>query len=274
MKKTTTPCPFRQGSSVRKRRYSSTAVGFPIRYDQKAHSQRVSEGFPSWVGARCACTYVQAHDNCALSHSERLNKSQTEAHIRLAFDAFTPNERPQNCPRKPAQRPTIHPRSTTQQRTMPHQPTHIPPTKLSWFTYGLLTVHLGVTWSSSRLIQHQCTIHSGQNHRHILVHLQFINTSTQCNNQSPLYVSSSHVKKVKRNASPFVTLVTKHTPATYKSAAQVATQNGTFIPTSFLSLTVYRTSLHKTTLPIMLTYGTSSSRIHHAHISAKSVVYS
>ena len=129
MKKTTTPCPFRQGSSVRKRRYSSTAVGFPIRNDQKAHSQRVSEGFPSWVGARCAYTYVQAHDNCALSHSERLNKSQTEAHIRLGFDAFTPNERPQNCPRKPAQRLTKHHSATHNPPTKPHSATHNPPTK-------------------------------------------------------------------------------------------------------------------------------------------------
>lgn len=118
MKYTTTPCSFLQGSSVRNRRYSSTAVGFPIRNDQKAHSQRVSEDFPSWVGARCAHTYVQGRENCAHWHSERLNKSITGAHIRLAFDVFTPNERPQICPRKPAQRPTKH-----------HSATHHPPTK-------------------------------------------------------------------------------------------------------------------------------------------------
>ena len=144
MKKTTTPCPFRQGSSVRNRRYSSTAVGFPIRNDQKPYSQRVSEGFPSWVGTRCACTYVQAHDNCALSHSERLNKDLTETHIRLEFHAFTHNERPQICPRKPTQRPTMHHSTTQHQPTMHHHTTHNSPTKLSWFTYGLLTVHLGV----------------------------------------------------------------------------------------------------------------------------------
>ena len=118
MKYTTTPCSFLQGSSARKRRYSSTAVGFPIRNDQKAHSQRVSEDFPSWVGARCAHTYVQGRENCAHWHSERLNKSITGAYIRLAFDVFTPNERPQICPRKPAQRPTKH-----------HSATHHPPTK-------------------------------------------------------------------------------------------------------------------------------------------------
>ena len=167
MKKTTTPCISLQGSSARNRRYSSTAVGFPIRNDQKAHSQRVSKGFPSWVGARCAYTYVQAHDNCVHSHSDRLNKSITEAYIRLAFDAFTPNERPQKCPRKPTQRPTKHHSATHHQPTMHHsathhqptkhhsathhQPTmhhittHIQPSKLSWFACDSLTVHLGVT---------------------------------------------------------------------------------------------------------------------------------
>jgi len=166
------------GIPARKRRYSSTAVGFPIRNDQKAHSQRVSEGFPSWVGARCAYTYVQGRENCVLWHSERLDKSLTEAHIRLGFDAFTPNERPQNCPRKPTQRPTkhysttqhqptmhhsasqhqptmhhsttqhqptMHHQTTQHQPTMHHQTTHNQPTKLSWFACGLLTVHLGVT---------------------------------------------------------------------------------------------------------------------------------
>ena len=117
MKNTTTPCISLQGSSARNRRYNSIAVGFPIRNDQKAHSQRVSKGFPSWVGARCAYTYVQGRENCVLSNTERLNKSITGAYIRLAFDAFTPNERPKKCPRKPTQRPITSPRCTTQRLT-------------------------------------------------------------------------------------------------------------------------------------------------------------
>ena len=148
MKKTTTPCSSLQGSSARKRRYSSTAVGFPIRNDQKAHSQRVSKGFPSWVGARCACTYVQAPDNCAHSHSERLNKSITEAHIRLAFDAFTPNERPQNCPRKPTQRPTKH-HSATHEAPLSDPRCPIKQPTFSPRRYpGSLTVCLRFTWES------------------------------------------------------------------------------------------------------------------------------
>ena len=44
---------------ARKRRYSSTAVGFPIRNDQKADCQRVSRGFPTWERARRAPAYVR-----------------------------------------------------------------------------------------------------------------------------------------------------------------------------------------------------------------------
>lgn len=44
---------------ARKRRYSSTAVGFPIRNDQKADCQRVSRGFPTWERARRAGAYVR-----------------------------------------------------------------------------------------------------------------------------------------------------------------------------------------------------------------------
>jgi hypothetical protein len=152
MKKTTTPCSSLQGSSARERRYSSTAVGFPIRNDQKAHSQRVSEGFPSWVGARCAYTYVQGRENCVLSHIERLNKSITETHIRLAFDAFTPNERPQNCPRKPTQRPTKHHSTTQHQPTMHHSATHHQPTMHHSTTQHQPTMHHSTT-------QHQPTMH-------------------------------------------------------------------------------------------------------------------
>lgn len=127
MKYTTTPCSSLQGSSARNRRYNSIAVGFPIRNDQKAHSQRVSEGFPSWVGARRAHTYVQGRENCVHSYSNRLNKSLTEAYIRLEFDVFTPNERPQNCPRKTTQRPTKHHSATHHQPTKHHSATHEAP---------------------------------------------------------------------------------------------------------------------------------------------------
>ena len=148
MKNTTTPCISLQGSSARNRRYNSIAVGFPIRNDQKAHSQRVSKGFPSWVGARCAYTYVQGRENCVLSNTERLNKSITGAYIRLAFDAFTPNERPKKCPRKPTQRPITSPRCTTQRLTTSPRCTTKQPTFNPRSYPGSLAIHLRFTWES------------------------------------------------------------------------------------------------------------------------------
>ena len=54
----------------RKRRYSSTAVGFPIRYDLSAHSQGISGVFPSWERARFAHTYVCPHVKCDIQPYE------------------------------------------------------------------------------------------------------------------------------------------------------------------------------------------------------------
>ena len=45
--------------SAKKRRYSSTAVGFPIRDDLSACLQGISATFPTWERARIACTYVR-----------------------------------------------------------------------------------------------------------------------------------------------------------------------------------------------------------------------
>lgn len=55
----TTPCIFMQGTLDGERRYSSTAVGFPIRNDLSPHSHRVCRGFPSWERARVRATYVK-----------------------------------------------------------------------------------------------------------------------------------------------------------------------------------------------------------------------
>ena len=45
--------------SAKKRRYSSTAVGFPIRDDLSACLLGISATFPTWERARLACTYVR-----------------------------------------------------------------------------------------------------------------------------------------------------------------------------------------------------------------------
>ena len=45
--------------SAKKRAYSSTPVGFPIRDDLSAYLQGISATFPTWERARLACTYVR-----------------------------------------------------------------------------------------------------------------------------------------------------------------------------------------------------------------------
>ena len=45
--------------TAKKRRYSSTAVGFPIRDDLSVYLQGISATFPTWERARLACTYVR-----------------------------------------------------------------------------------------------------------------------------------------------------------------------------------------------------------------------
>ena len=50
--------------SAKKRRYSSTAVGFPIRNDLSAYLQGISATLPTWERARRACTYVRNLGNC------------------------------------------------------------------------------------------------------------------------------------------------------------------------------------------------------------------
>ena len=81
--------------TVQKRRYSSTAVGFPIRFDLRDYSQRVSRVFPSWVGARCACTYVYAHGiDFELSES-RLPQCSLSTCKLPVLTAYTPIRRPQ-----------------------------------------------------------------------------------------------------------------------------------------------------------------------------------
>ena len=44
---------------AKKRAYSSTPVGFPIRDDLSAYLQGISATFPTWERARRACTYVR-----------------------------------------------------------------------------------------------------------------------------------------------------------------------------------------------------------------------
>ena len=91
MKRNTVPCDSVAGIPPRKRRYSSTAVGFPIRYDLSAHSQGISEGFPSWERARFACTYVCPHVKCDYQSYELPSSALLATTILLATAYSTPS---------------------------------------------------------------------------------------------------------------------------------------------------------------------------------------
>lgn len=64
-----------QAISAKKRAYSSTPVGFPIRNDLRAFIQGISEGFPSWERARCAPTYVSGRAISVFQPKESPNRA-------------------------------------------------------------------------------------------------------------------------------------------------------------------------------------------------------
>lgn len=76
--------------TAKKRRYSSTAVGFPIRIDQKGDAQGVSGVFPSWMRAQRACPYVHGRENCASLTEIVLSTCQLTAYYSVEFAYYTP----------------------------------------------------------------------------------------------------------------------------------------------------------------------------------------
>lgn len=85
----------------KKRRYSSTAVGFPIRIDQKPHSERVSRGFPSWERARRAPIYVCGREKVEYLTFDAPTQTATTPCELSANDPQTPNERPKKSSHRP-----------------------------------------------------------------------------------------------------------------------------------------------------------------------------
>ena len=81
------PC----GISAKKRRYSSTAVGFPIRNDQKCYSQGISEGFPTCIGARRVRIYVRRRHFCEYQSYEMLHCASTRSTYLPLFASSTPS---------------------------------------------------------------------------------------------------------------------------------------------------------------------------------------
>ena len=174
-----------------KRRYSSTAVGFPIRFDLRGYSQRVSRVFPSWVGARCACTYVYAH-GIAFELSESRQPQCSLSTCKLpASTAYAPIRRPQFsylagtiALAKSLNSPSIvldcwldfacesHPSSRGRARLLPWSSFSSLMHRsclLSWFACGSLMVHLGVTCSRLILVPYTFNAHSWFIHGSLIV---------------------------------------------------------------------------------------------------------
>lgn len=172
---------FPTALSAQKRRYSSTAVGFPIRFDLRGYSQRVSRVFPSWVGARCACTYVYAHGIAFESSEERQPQCSLSTCNLPALTAYTPIRRPQFSYLAStialakslysarivlacwlAYASDSHLSSRGRARLLPwssfdslmHQ-SYL----LSWFACGSLMVHLGITCSRLILVPYTFNAH-------------------------------------------------------------------------------------------------------------------
>ena len=90
MQKSSVAAGFPCGISAKKRRYSSTAVGFPIRNDQKPYSQGISEGFPTCIGARRVRIYVRRRHFCEYQSYEALHSASTRSTYLPLFASSTP----------------------------------------------------------------------------------------------------------------------------------------------------------------------------------------
>ena len=170
--------------SAKKRRYSSTAVGFPIRDDLSAHSQGISEVFPTWMRTRRAPTYVRA--------------------LGIAYDS-TSNHLPQDHTT-----PSNHLSDTTQSPLKPRTKPYTAPcqnqsnTRLSTPKRALIfaQIHpifveicLGFAWDLLEVVHNQFTIHSTQLACSTLptkrVLASLIDTS-QSSQDSPIYTNQSN----------------------------------------------------------------------------------
>ena len=94
MKYTPAATGFPSGIHTWKRRYSSTAVEFPIRNDQKPHSHGLSDRFPSWERARRTPTYVHTRTKSTPSPEYQQPYCQTSTLIVLINDATSTRKYP------------------------------------------------------------------------------------------------------------------------------------------------------------------------------------
>ena len=185
MKYTPADTGFPSGIPTWKRRYSSTAVEFPIRNDQKPHSHGCSDGFPSWERARLTPTYVHTRTMSAPTTENRQPYCSTSPALWLTNHAPISPQYPLCALKNPAQyltkplrapihlltydSPTNHnPLSTTTQRphyllTIRSLTTHQSPTNQSPINHVSLGVRLRFTWESLALVHDWYLVRSSHN---------------------------------------------------------------------------------------------------------------
>ena len=159
--------------TAKKRRYSSTAVGFPICNDLSANSQGISEVFPTWMRTRCAPTYVRGLVIDYKSTSNHLPQDHTTPTNHLS--SSTP------CPLKPRTKPYSAPwqnqwntRLSTPKRALIFAQIHP----------IFVEICLGFAWDLLEVVHNQFNTHSTQ--------LAYSFKSTQSNQASPIDTTQSN----------------------------------------------------------------------------------
>lgn len=136
---------------AKKRAYSSTPVGFPIRNDLSAHSQGISEVFPTWERTRRAPTYVRALGIAYESTSKHLPQVHT-----------TPSNHLSNTTQNP-----LKPRTKPYTAPSYHQANTRLSTPLRALIFAqihpiFVEICLGFAWDSLEVVHNQFTTHSTQ----------------------------------------------------------------------------------------------------------------
>ena len=137
--------------TAKKRAYSSTPVGFPIRYDLSAHSQGISGVFPTWERTRRAPTYVRGLRIANESTSEHLPQDHTAPSNHLSDTTL--------CPLKPRTKPYTTP-SKNQSNTRLSTPLRA--LIFAQIHPIFVVIHLGFAWDSLEVVHNQFNTHSTQ----------------------------------------------------------------------------------------------------------------
>ena len=144
---------YLQAIPPKKRAYSSTPVGFPIRYDLRAYSQGISEGFPSGERARHAPTYVCPHAISANQAMERPLYTLQTLSIILASATLTPSAVLILSSLAACLLLGLAVRKPIQQSGISHLATHVASPSCSKFTCSSLGNHLNIHDTFTNLIQ-------------------------------------------------------------------------------------------------------------------------